>query len=316
MAEEMMFGGQAVIEGVMMRSPRYYAVACRTPDGEVVLHQEPVGATLLGKLDWLNRPFLRGTLAIIDALALGLKALAYAANVQATAEAEANEAARRAAGRPSKKAQAADMAIGVTLAISLAAGVGLFVILPTLLTQLVQYRLGVDSAIARNLLDGVMRIGIFLGYVSLISFIANIRRVFQYHGAEHKAINALENGRELTLDNAMAESRIHPRCGTSFVVIVLLATILVHTLFPRPEHALVRIALHLALLPLVAGTAYELIRLAGRARSQRLLTILLAPGLWSQRLTTREPDAQQVQVALAALTNVIDRERSEPPATR
>lgn len=311
-----MFGGQAVIEGVMMRSPRYYAVACRTPDGEVVLHQEPVGATLLGKLDWLNRPFLRGTLAIIDALALGLKALAYAANVQATAEAEANEAARRAAGRPSKKAQAADMAIGVTLAISLAAGVGLFVILPTLLTQLVQYRLGVDSAIARNLLDGVMRIGIFLGYVSLISFIANIRRVFQYHGAEHKAINALENGRELTLDNAMAESRIHPRCGTSFVVIVLLATILVHTLFPRPEHALVRIALHLALLPLVAGTAYELIRLAGRARSQRLLTILLAPGLWSQRLTTREPDAQQVQVALAALTNVIDRERSEPPATR
>ncbi|NUQ69382.1 MAG: DUF1385 domain-containing protein [Chthonomonadales bacterium] len=316
MAEEMMFGGQAVIEGVMMRSPRYYAVACRTPDGEVVLHQEPVGATLLGKLDWLNRPFLRGTLAIIDALALGLKALAYAANVQATAEAEANEAARRAAGRPSKKAQAADMAIGVTLAISLAAGVGLFVILPTLLTQLVQYRLGVDSAIARNLLDGVMRIGIFLGYVTLISFIANIRRVFQYHGAEHKAINALENGRELTLDNAMAESRIHPRCGTSFVVIVLLATILVHTLFPRPEHALVRIALHLALLPLVAGTAYELIRLAGRARSQRLLTILLAPGLWSQRLTTREPDAQQVQVALAALTNVIDRERSEPPATR
>ncbi len=311
-----MFGGQAVIEGVMMRSPRYYAVACRTPDGEVVLHQEPVGATLLGKLDWLNRPFLRGTLAIIDALALGLKALAYAANVQATAEAEANEAARRAAGRPSKKAQAADMAIGVTLAISLAAGVGLFVILPTLLTQLVQYRLGVDSAIARNLLDGVMRIGIFLGYVTLISFIANIRRVFQYHGAEHKAINALENGRELTLDNAMAESRIHPRCGTSFVVIVLLATILVHTLFPRPEHALVRIALHLALLPLVAGTAYELIRLAGRARSQRLLTILLAPGLWSQRLTTREPDAQQVQVALAALTNVIDRERSEPPATR
>lgn len=316
MAEEMMFGGQAVIEGVMMRSPRYYAVACRTPDGDVVLHEEPVGATLLGKLDWLNRPFLRGTLAIIDALALGLKALAYAANVQATAEAEANEAARRAAGRPSKKAQAADMAIGVTLAISLAAGVGLFVILPTLLTQLVQYRLGVDSAIARNLLDGVMRIGIFLGYVSLISFIANIRRVFQYHGAEHKAINALENGRELTLDNAMAESRIHPRCGTSFVVIVLLATILVHTLFPRPEHALVRIALHLALLPLVAGTAYELIRLAGRARSQRLLTILLAPGLWSQRLTTREPDAQQVQVALAALTNVIDRERSEPPATR
>lgn len=311
-----MFGGQAVIEGVMMRSPRYYAVACRTPDGDVVLHEEPVGATLLGKLDWLNRPFLRGTLAIIDALALGLKALAYAANVQATAEAEANEAARRAAGRPSKKAQAADMAIGVTLAISLAAGVGLFVILPTLLTQLVQYRLGVDSAIARNLLDGVMRIGIFLGYVTLISFIANIRRVFQYHGAEHKAINALENGRELTLDNAMAESRIHPRCGTSFVVIVLLATILVHTLFPRPEHALVRIALHLALLPLVAGTAYELIRLAGRARSQRLLTILLAPGLWSQRLTTREPDAQQVQVALAALTNVIDRERSEPPATR
>lgn len=311
MAENLVYGGQAVIEGVMMRSPRFYAVACRRPDGEVVLHEEPVGATLLGRIAWLNRPFLRGTLAILDALTLGMKALAYAANVQAAAEAEAAAAVRRAAGKEPAKGAAKDLAIGLTLALSLALGVALFVALPTLLTQLVQDRLGAGSSIARNLLDGGIRLGIFLVYLLAISQMSNIRRVFQYHGAEHKAINAFESGRELTLANALEESRIHPRCGTSFVVIVLLATILVHSVFPRPEHALIRVGLHLALVPLVAGSAYELIRLAGRARNQTALRWMLAPGLWSQRLTTREPDSDQVEVALAALVNVVEKERAE-----
>jgi uncharacterized protein YqhQ len=294
----------------MMRSPRFYAVACRRPDGEVVLHEEPVGATLLGRLAWLNRPFLRGTLAIVDALALGMKALAFAANVQAAAEAEASDAARRAAGRESVRGSAADMAIGITLVLSLALGVLLFVALPTALTQVVQGRIGASSSFARNIVDGGIRIAIFVLYVFAISQMANIRRVFQYHGAEHKAINAFEAGQELSLANALAHSRIHPRCGTSFVVIVLIATILVHSIFPRPENAAVRIALHLALVPLVAGSAYELIRLAGRARRKVILAAMLAPGLWSQRLTTREPSPDQVEIALAALTNVVERERT------
>lgn len=310
MAEHLTYGGQAVIEGVMMRSPRFYAVACRRPDGEVVLHEEPVGATLLGRLAWLNRPFLRGTLAIVDALALGMKALAFAANVQAAAEAEASEAARRAVGKQSSRGAAADVAIGMTLVLSLALGVLLFVALPTALTQIVQGAVGASSSFSRNALDGGIRIAIFVLYVLAITQMGNIRRVFQYHGAEHKAINAFEAGDELNLETALSHSRIHPRCGTSFVVIVLIATIVVHSIFPRPENAAVRIALHLALVPLVAGSAYELIRLAGRARSKAFLTALLAPGLWSQRLTTREPTPDQVEVALAALNNVVERERT------
>ncbi|MBM3494022.1 MAG: DUF1385 domain-containing protein [Armatimonadetes bacterium] len=306
-----MYGGQAVIEGVMMRSPRYYAVACRKPDGTLTVMDEPLGASLLGRLRWLNRPFLRGSLALVDALALGLKALSYAANVQAAAEAELAEAAREARGqaRSGSGSKVTEMAIGATLVLSLALGAGLFVVLPTLLTQVVQGALGVTAATGRNVLDGVIRITIFLTYVSLISTMHNIRRVFQYHGAEHKAINTFEAGRELTLENAVGSSRIHPRCGTSFVVVVLLATIIVHSIFPRPEHALVRVALHLALLPLVAGASYELIRWAGRCRNSAVLRVLLAPGLWSQALTTREPTPDQVEVALAALQNVIGREQ-------
>lgn len=315
MADPVAYGGQAVIEGVMMRSSHHYAVACRRPDGKLVIHDEPVGVTLLGRLAWLNKPFLRGTLAIVDAVTLGLKALAFAASVQATAEAEAAAAAARAAGKEPRKSDLGDAAIGATLALSLAVGIALFVVLPTALTQLMQQRIGVDSSFARNVLDGVLRIAVFLAYVVGVSFMHHVRRVFQYHGAEHKAINALENGRELTLDSALQESRIHPRCGTSFVVVVLLATIIVHTIFPRPDNALVRIGLHLALLPLVAGSAYELIRLAGRARNQTLLRLLLAPGLWSQRLTTREPTADQVEVALAALQSVVHSETSELAAS-
>ncbi len=315
MADPVAYGGQAVIEGVMMRSSHHYAVACRRPDGKLVIHDEPVGVTLLGRLAWLNKPFLRGTLAIVDAVTLGLKALAFAASVQATAESEAAAAAARAAGKEPRKSDLGDAAIGATLALSLAVGIALFVVLPTALTQVMQQRIGVDSSFARNVLDGVLRIAVFLAYVVGISFMHHVRRVFQYHGAEHKAINALENGRELTLDSALQESRIHPRCGTSFVVVVLLATIIVHTVFPRPDNTLVRIGLHLALLPLVAGSAYELIRLAGRARNQTLLRLLLAPGLWSQRLTTREPTADQVEVALAALQSVVHSETSEHAAS-
>ncbi len=315
MSEFLAYGGQAVIEGVMMRSPRFYAVACRRPDGSVAMLEEAVGASLLGRLGWLNKPFLRGTLALVDALTLGLKALAYAANVQAAAEAEQNRTADGDSGKKSAKDALTEAAIGTTLVLSLAIGVGLFVILPTVLTQFVQGALGVSSSFGRNGLDGLIRITIFVTYIVLISLMHNIRRVFQYHGAEHKAINTYESGSELTLDNAVRASRIHPRCGTSFIVVVLLATILVHSLFPRPDNPFVRIGLHLALLPLVAGASYELIRWAGRCRRSFVLRVLLAPGLWSQALTTREPTPDQVEIALAALNNVVAREREAESPT-
>lgn len=314
MSDRYAYGGQAVIEGVMMRSPGHYAIACRRPDGRLIVHAEPVENTMLGRVAWLNRPFLRGTLAIMDALALGLKALAFAASVQATAEAELSEAADRAAGRDTdKRGRLGETAIGITLVVSLLIGIALFVALPTAATQLIQRSLGADSPLLRNIVDGVLRIAIFIAYVLVISLGANIRRVFQYHGAEHKAINAWEQGLPLDLASALSQSRIHPRCGTSFVVVVLLASIVVHSIFPRPENTLVRIGLHLALLPIVAGLAYELIRLAGRLRNPSFLRILLTPGLWSQRLTTREPEPDQVEVALAALRAVVQEEEGWLP---
>lgn len=328
MSDYLQYGGQAVIEGVMMRSPRFFAVACRKPDGSIVVQNERVENSIMGRLKWLNRPFLRGSLALVDAVVLGTKALTFAANVQTAA---LDEAKRRAtpdstpanktppSSTPSASGQTSgvsrsrvnDIAIGGTIALAFCFGLGLFIALPTVLTQLSQNHLGVTSDAGRNLIDGIIRIGIFLGYIALIAQMENIRRVFQYHGAEHKVINTMEANGELTVENSLRASRIHPRCGTSFIVVVLIASIFVHCLFPRPENYFVRVALHLALIPVVAGVAYEVIKLAGRYRNVLWTRILLAPGLWSQRLTTREPDADQVEVALVALKSVLNREEAE-----
>ncbi len=310
MKEFLQYGGQAVIEGVMMRSPRYFAVACRKPDGEIVIQQEALEGSILAKLKWLNKPFLRGTLALIDAMMLGTKALTFAANVQAvelpTGGARAKDTSDAGAA---KTKRINDIAIGFTMVFAFAFGLGLFVALPTLLTQIIQDLLGISSSVGRNFVDGVIRIVIFLSYIALISRMHNIYRVFQYHGAEHKTINALEAGIELTPDNCMKASRIHPRCGTSFIIVVLLVGILIHCLFPRPDNFFVRLALHLSLIPLVAGIGYEVIRLAGKFKESIFTRVLLAPGLWSQQLTTREPDISQVEVAIASLQAVLDAEQ-------
>ncbi len=316
----------------MMRSPRFFAVACRKPDGEIVVSSEPVAKTISGRLKWLNKPFLRGSLALVDAMALGTRALKFSAEVQASATIAVsallglilpgvmNQPDGNLPIAPARKPVINDIAIGGTMALAFCSGLALFVALPTLLVQPVQHQVthGGTIALSRlqqtelNLLDGLVRIVIFLGYIALISRLENIRRVFQYHGAEHKAINTLEAGRPLTTEQCLTASRIHPRCGTSFIIVVLIASILVHSLFPRPDNYFVRVALHLSLIPVVAGFAYEVIRLAGRFRSAVVLQALLAPGLWSQRLTTREPDASQVEVALAALNAVLEQEKATP----
>ncbi|MGC8669247.1 MAG: DUF1385 domain-containing protein [Chthonomonadales bacterium] len=316
-SEYLQYGGQAVIEGVMMRSPRYYAVACRAPDGRIVVATEPVSSSATGRRAWLNKPLARGTLALLDAMSLGIRALTFSARIQADAlglrggaaeDASRGSAASYSGGAGSVKIS--DIAIGTTIVSAIAMGLALFVALPTLVTQLVQGRLGVTAPLALNCMDGFVRIVIFFGYVAAIGRMENIRRVFEYHGAEHKAINAFEAGLELNLENALKCSRIHPRCGTSFIVVVLIAGIIVQSLLPRPQNYLLRLALHLGLVPVVAGIAYEVIRWAGRTRDAALTRWLLAPGLWSQRLTTREPHADQVEVALAALNAVIREEAS------
>jgi uncharacterized protein YqhQ len=332
------YGGQAVIEGVMMRSPRYFAVACRTPDGAVVTQLEEVDKSIVGKLKWLNKPFLRGTLALIDAMALGMRALAFASNVQleaaqqelngqnppsAAEEAASATAASLVNGPPVlvspgevKSGRINDIAIGGTIIFSMVFGIALFVLLPTLLTDLFARLAGGHAAAAavtghrammKNILDGLIRMVIFFGYIGAISVMPQIRAVFEYHGAEHKAINTLEAGLPLSHENALAASRIHPRCGTSFIFVVLVVNLIVFALLPRPVLYL-RLPLHLAVVPIVAGIAYEVIKFAGKFRNNSLVMAVLAPGMWSQYLTTREPRPDQVEIALTALRSVLEAE--------
>jgi len=293
MNQNLQYGGQAVIEGVMMRSPRYFAVACRHPNGEIVLKLEDLANSWLARLRWLNRPFLRGTLALLDAMALGIRALRFSADVQLEEQTQTVQQKR-----------INDLAIGSTMVVGLLIGLGLFVALPTTLTQLLPWK----NPILLNMLDGILRIALFLGYVLAVGHLKEIRRVFQYHGAEHKAINTFEAGLPLTLENAQQQSRIHPRCGTSFVMVVLILAIFVFSLTGRPPIWL-RIPLHIALLPVVAGIAYEVIKFAGRRKESRFTRWLLAPGLWSQRMTTREPEETQIEVALRALQAVVEQEQ-------
>ncbi len=330
--EYLQYGGQAVIEGVMMRSPRYFAVACRAPDGRIIVHSEPVAKTWVGRLTWLKKPFLRGTLALFDAMALGIRALQFAAQVQ-TEEPQKKEEVPEKNGAPTETTRTEEgsemvhakgdegsslMKISVVGAMitGLAIGVFLFVMLPVWLAQPVRNAGG--SLIVTNLIEGVIKAAIFLGYIALIGQMKEIKEVFKYHGAEHKAINAMEAGQDLTLENARAQTRLHPRCGTSFAIIVLLLSIIVFTFLPReygmPSVILdtfVRIGLKLLVIPLIAGVAYEAIRLAGTFRDERWVKILFAPGLATQYLTTREPRDDQIEVALVALRTVIKREQEE-----
>lgn len=327
------YGGQAVIEGVMMRSPRYFAVACRRPDGSIVTQCEEVDKSFVRRLKWMNRPFLRGTLALLDAMILGNRALAFASRVQLQATSESAEQDRRStagaalptavtadaatviAGTPMHVARDRtserinDIAVGGTIVLSLLFGFLLFRALPTLLTEFIEHRsaFGAASYVAKNALDGLIRAGIFFTYILLISRLSGIRAVFQYHGAEHKAINTLEAQMPLTLENALRASRIHPRCGTSFIIVVLAVDFLICLFLPRPVWYL-RIPLHMAVMPPVAGIAYECIKFAGKFRQSPLVMAAFAPGMWSQLLTTREPTPDQVEVALTALYAVLEAE--------
>jgi uncharacterized protein YqhQ len=337
--ERQQYGGQAVVEGVMMRSPHYFAVACRRlSDGQIVVKQEPV-ETILRRVMWLNKPFLRGTLALIDSMALGMKALTYAANVQVADEVATGKQESPAAGavnlamgegaptpspspksRPSSSQETGDggeipsingIAIGATTVLALLLGFGLFWTLPAFLTDKF---LPAHGRITANLIEGGIRLLIFFLYIGLISCMNHVQRVFQYHGAEHKAINTLEAGLPVTLENARVASRIHPRCGTNFIFIVLITAIIVFSVIPRYTlhdgigPLLETIGLRLVLLPIVAGIAFEILKWAGSNRDKRWAQALIAPGLWTQYLTTRVPDDNQIEVAILALQSVWDKE--------
>jgi uncharacterized protein YqhQ len=286
-------GGQAVIEGVMMRGVGHWSVAVRRPAGDVALVDEPI-TPWAGRRPWLRAPLVRGVIALGESLYIGMKALAISA--------------RQAAGEDEEGEGLTSAHIAATLAFSLVVAVGLFFVLPVFLTS----RLDLDSGVAFWAVEGVIRVGIFLAYIVGISFIPDLKRVFQYHGAEHMTIHAHEAGEPLTPESASRFSQLHVRCGTAFLLIVMVISILVFAAVGTP-------ALHWLILsrivgvPIVAGISYEVIRWAGRHKDERYVQIIMRPGLWLQHLTTRRPDLDQLDVACRALRRVLVLEE-RPPA--
>ena len=288
-------GGQAVIEGVMMRSPNSMAVAVRKPNGEIVVKQERLNffseKHLLSKV-----PLVRGVITLLSALVLGIRALNFSAN-QALSEAEGDK-------------EPSPWTMSVTFTVALCFGIFLFFLVPLFLTRWMRFAIPMlsESGLLFNLVDGAIRLGIFLAYLWSISFFKEIRRVFEYHGAEHKSIFAFESGEELAIDRVKGFSYLHPRCGTSFLLIVMVVSILVFALIPHHLPFGYKVASRVILIPLIAGLSYEIIRFADRKRESRGIQYFIKPGLWLQRLTAREPSDAQIEVALRALQAVMELE--------
>jgi uncharacterized protein YqhQ len=290
-------GGQAVLEGVMMRGPSNWSVAVRKPDGDIAQVSQPIVSPMTRH--WLLRlPVIRGVIALGESLAIGFRALAISANYAAQEEGEDGEV--------TTELTRGQLIFAFAIAIGFA--VLLFKVGPALLTDWIGIEAGWFVIV-----EGLIRVTVFVFYLALISLLPDLRRVFQYHAAEHKAINAYEAGEELEPARVQKFSLIHPRCGTAFLLWVMVIAIFVFAFFGRPVWYWL-IATRILLLPVIAGIAYELIRFAGKHTENRILMTLLAPGLWLQRLTTREPTLDQLEVSIRALREVLEREgRSVTP---
>lgn len=286
-------GGQAVIEGVMMKGVDSIAIAVRKPDGEITLKKE----LLKGKRRGFTKlPIIRGVYGFFDSMVLGVQSLMFSAEFF---EEEDPKEKEKEQGFFAKFMEKNFIWISVTL--SVAFSVLLFILLPTVLVNVFQ-RL-TDSTLILNLIEGVVRIAIFVIYIAAISRMKDIQRVFEYHGAEHKTIFCYEHGEELTVENVKKHGRLHPRCGTSFLFIVMIVSILLFSMFEWSS-LFYRILVRLLLLPVVAGISYELIKWAGRSQS-KLACYISKPGMWMQKITTKEPDDSQIEVAIEALKNVL-----------
>jgi uncharacterized protein YqhQ len=289
-------GGQAVLEGVMMRGVSTWSVAVRKPEGEIEVTSEPL-------VSWAKRhrvlrlPVIRGVVALAESLKIGFRALAISANAQLAEEEDAEPIG--------------GLTWGITIALSLVLAIGLFFVVPVGATSLIKDQLG--SALLFWLVEGVLRTAIFIGYILLISRMPDLRRVFEYHGAEHKTISAFEAGDRLVPERAARYSRLHPRCGTSFLLIVMVLAIFVFAPIGLPEWYWLLLSRILGI-PLIAGLSYEVIKWAGRNRHKAWVRAVMWPGLMLQNLTTREPDHEQLEVAIRALEAVLAVEKPEEVA--
>jgi uncharacterized protein YqhQ len=289
-------GGQAVLEGVMMRGPSNWALAVRKPDGEIAEVNRPIQSVMTRH--WVFRlPIIRGIVALGESLAIGFRALAISANYAAQEESDDGEVTTEL----SRGAMIFAFAIAIGFALML------FKVTPALITNW----LPIETTGWFVIVEGLIRVSIFIAYLLVVSLLPDLRRVFQYHAAEHKVINAYEAGEELVPERVQRFSLIHPRCGTAFLLWVMVIAIFVFAFFGRPVWYWL-IASRILLLPLIAGLAYELIRFAGRHTGNRALMALLAPGLWLQRLTTRQPSLDQLEVSIRALKEVLLLENRKP----
>ena len=310
-------GGQAVMEGVMMRGPYKTTVAVRKPDGEIERKIDENGTKTRNA--FFKLPIIRGCVNFVDSLVIGMKALMYSAEFIDLEEDEEEEESKfdqwleRKFGDKIK-----DIVIYISIGISLIFSIALFIILPTFITRGIEW-LGTvfpsisavtNSHLVSSLLEGIVRMAIFVGYLALVSRMKDIKRVFEYHGAEHKTIACYEAGEELTVENIKKHTRFHPRCGTSFLLFVMIVSILLFALLPRVDMLVLRVLMRLALLPAVAGISYELIKWAGRSNN-KCVKLLSTPGLWLQKLTTREPDESQIEVAIASMEPCIPENKED-----
>ncbi len=290
-------GGQALIEGVMMRSPSFLAMAVRTPDGRIVVRKKTFGS-IMKKLPFLNIPVLRGGIHLIETMGLGIDALMFSAD-QATSEDRVD----------SSKTNIKDtLLMWGTVVVSFALSLGLFFYVPILLTDLIVGE-GAGSLVW-NVVDGIIRVAMFVIYLLAVSKLPDMARVFQYHGAEHKSIHAFENGKSLDADGARPFTTLHPRCGTSFLFFVMLISIFVFALLGRPEDIADRFQ-RIAFVPVIGGLAYEAIKLSGKYAKAWFLKPVILPGLLLQKITTKEPDDEQLTVGMAALRAVLTPEADD-----
>lgn len=311
-------GGQAVMEGVMMRGPYKTAIAVRKPDGEIEMKVDENGTKTKPK--FLKLPIIRGCVNFVESLVIGMKALMWSAEFVDLEDEEESESKFDKWLEDKLGDKIKDVVIYVAVALSIVMSVGLFILLPSVLSGAVEAIPGLhwltDTKTFTSVFEGIMRMLIFLGYMILVSQMKDIKRVFEYHGAEHKTIACYEAGDQLTVENVKKHSRFHPRCGTSFLVFVMIISIIVYAFLPRFDEygkiiaILLRMATRLLCLPIVAGLSYEVIKWAGRSKS-KLVGILSKPGLWLQRITTREPDESQIEVAIRSMEPCIPENKEE-----
>lgn len=294
-------GGQAVMEGVMMKNQEKYAVAVRKPDNEIVVEVSEYKGSIKNK-KIKNIPILRGVFNFIESLVLGVKTLTFSASFYEEEEEKGEKKEPETEEEVKKAKRKEDAMMGGTVAVSIVLAVAIFMILPYYISTFFQRFTSSHMLVA--LLEGILRLAIFIGYVAVISLMPDIRRVYMYHGAEHKCINCIEHGMDLTVENVKLSSKQHKRCGTSFLLIVMVISMFFF-MFIHVDSGILRLVLRLLLIPVIAGVSYEFIRIAGRS-DNRLVNLLSKPGLWLQGLTTKEPDEAMIEVGIASVEAVFD----------